>query len=529
MAKYIFVTGGVLSSLGKGTFTSSLAKLLKSSGVNVNAMKIDPYLNCDAGTLNPYEHGEVFVTQDGFECDLDLGTYERFLDVPAKKEQNVMMGAVYSAVLEKERRGEFLGKTMQLIPHVTNEIKSRVRKAAAATGCEVLVVEIGGTVGDIESEVVLEAARQMKFENPDEVMFVHLALVPVITTGEMKSKPMQHSVHTLLSRGIAPDVLVARAEKELSKDVKEKMALFCSVPPERIFSFPNVKNIYELPLLLKEQDAQNHIAKKINLTLNGGDLTVWREISEKYKNLKTEKKVAVIGKYAVTRDAYMSVFEALSHAGVANNVKVIANLLDSEELEKGNITNEALSGYDAILIPGGFGSRGVEGKIKAIQFARENRKPILGICYGFQLMVIEFARNVLGWSDANTTEIDPYTDHPVIDLLPEQKDVSEKGGTMRLGGSPVMIEEGSRAYRYYGKNEVIRRHRHRFEVNPKLIPELEAAGLKFSGKDREGRRMEILELKEDRFFSGSQFHPEFDSRVERPEPLFDWLIKSALD
>jgi CTP synthase len=524
MPKFIFVTGGVLSSLGKGTFTSSLAKLLKSSGVNVNAMKIDPYLNCDAGTLNPYEHGEVFVTRDGFECDLDLGTYERFLDVYARKEQNLMMGSAYKAVVEKERRGEFLGKTMQLIPHVTNEIKARIRKAAEATGCEALVVEVGGTVGDLESEVVLEAAREMKYENPKGVLFVHLALVPTITTGEQKSKPMQHSVRALLERGISPDVIVARSEKELAQGVREKIALFCNVREEDIISFPNVSTVYELPLILKEQDGARTIGKKLGLKVKKNTLGDWRKLVDKLKKLKRERKIGVVGKYVTTRDAYMSVFEAITHAGLANNVKPVATLVDSEEVEKGKVD---LKAYDGFLVPGGFGTRGSEGKIKAIKFARENKVPLLGICFGFQLAVVEYARNVLDWRDANTTEIDPGTKHPVIDLLSEQKEVTEKGGTMRLGASPVAVEEGTRAFGLYGEKEVMKRHRHRYEVWPEAIKDLEGAGMKFSGKTPDGRRMEILELK-DAPLMGSQFHPEFDSRLGKPEPLFNWLLKATV-
>jgi CTP synthase len=526
MSKFIFVTGGVLSSLGKGTFTSSFSKLLKSRGINATAMKIDPYLNCDAGTLNPFEHGEVFVTRDGFECDLDLGTYERFLNIFAKKEQNLMMGSAYKAVVEKERRGEFLGKTLQLIPHVTNEIKSRVRKAAEVTGCDLLVVEIGGTVGDIESEVVLEAARQMKYEDPEGVGFVHLALVPTIVTGEQKSKPMQHSVKALLSRGIMPDAVVARSEKELEKGVKEKISLFCSVPVERVYSFPNVQSIYELPLILQEQEIDKEIAEKMKLKLKESDLREWKKLVEKRRGLAKERKIGVVGKYAVTKDAYMSVFEAVAHAGLANEVKANAMLVDSEKLEK---NPEGIEGLDALIVPGGFGGRGTEGKIKAIHYAREKGIPFLGICFGFQLAVVEYTRHVLGWEDAHSTEINPETKHPVIDFLPEQKNISEKGGTMRLGAHKIVLREGTRAHKYYGEKEILKRHRHRYEVNPENIEALEGSGLIFSGRSEDGRRMEILELKDGKnFFVGTQFHLEFDSRLEVPEPVFYNLVKATL-
>ncbi|MBI5229574.1 CTP synthase [Candidatus Micrarchaeota archaeon] len=527
MPRFIFVTGGVLSSLGKGTFTSSLAKVLKSSGVNVSAMKIDPYLNCDAGTLNPFEHGEVFVTQDGFECDLDLGTYERFLGIFAKKEQNLMMGTVYKTVIEKERRGEFLGKTLQLIPHVTNEIKSRIKKAAQVTGCDVLVVEIGGTVGDIESEIVLEAIRQMKYENPSEVLFIHLALVPTIITGEQKTKPMQHSVRALLARGIAPDALIARSERELKEKTKEKIALFCNVLPEAVFSFPNVELVYELPFILRDQEVMKPIAEKFKLELREMNMNEWKAIVEKFKRMKEDKLIGVVGKYATTKDTYMSIFEALMHAGISNGVKVKANLIDSEEIEK-KPDKIKLSDYDGFLIPGGFGGRGTEGKIEVIKYARENDVPLFGICFGFQLSVIEFCRNVLEWRDAASTEFSQETTHPVIDLLPEQRNIKELGGTMRLGVQKTILDDGTKALNLYGEKEILKRHRHRFEVNPGFISDIEKAGMRFSGKSEDGVKMEVLELKNHQYFLGSQFHPEFDSRLEKPEPLFHGLVKATL-
>lgn len=527
MPKFVFVTGGVLSSLGKGTFTSALANVIKSAGIKVSAMKIDPYLNCDAGTLNPFEHGEVFVTQDGFECDLDLGTYERFLGIFARKEQNLMMGAAYKTIVEKERKGDFLGKTLQLIPHVTNEIKSRIRKAAQVTGCDVLVVEIGGTVGDIESEVVLEAIRQMKYEAPGDVLFIHLALVPVIITGEQKTKPMQHSVRALLARGIVPSLLVGRSEKELKEKIKEKIALFCNVPPEAVFSFPSAELIYELPFVLEEQNITVPIAESLGLKIVPGEMKEWKELVERFKKAREVKKIGVVGKYAVTKDAYMSIFEALLHAGVHNDVKVIADLIDSEELEK-KPDKIPLSEYDGFLIPGGFGGRGTDGKVAVIKYARENNVPLLGICFGFQLSVIEFAKNVLGFKDAASSEFSPESKHPVIDLLPEQKDVKDLGGTMRLGAQKTLVKEGTKAFELYGEKEIMKRHRHRYEVNPEFIEAIEKAGMLFSGISEDKRKMEILELKDHKFFMGCQFHPEFDSRFEKPEPLFYGLVKATL-
>ncbi|MCX6767620.1 MAG: CTP synthase [Candidatus Micrarchaeota archaeon] len=548
MPKFIFVTGGVLSSLGKGILVSSLARLLKGHlsslgkgilvsslarllkghGVNASAMKIDPYLNCDAGTLNPFEHGEVFVTNDGFECDLDVGNYERFLDIFVRSEQNFMMGSVYKTIVEEERRGGFLGKTVQLIPHATNEIKRRIRLAAGVTGCDVLFVEIGGTVGDIESEIVLEAARQMKFDGKHgDVVFVHLALVPRIITGEQKTKPFQHSVKALLSRGITPDILVARSDEMVSEAAKEKISLQCNVRKEDVFCSPSLKNIYALPLVLQEQGIHLNIAAKMGLKLKKKDLKQWTALVKKMDALAEKGRkvsVGVVGKYATMKDTYMSIFEAIRHAGLANGVCAEGVLIDSDDIES---KKTDLNGFDALLVPGGFGSRGVEGKITAIRFAREKKKPLLGICYGFQLSVIEFARNVLGWKDADTTENNSRTRHPVIDILPEQKTVKEKGGTMRLGAQKTLVKPGTLAHKMYGANEIWKRHRHRYEVNPDAIGELEKAGLVFSGRSGDGRKMEILELP-GQCFIGSQYHPEFDSRLGRPEPMFNALVKAAL-
>ncbi len=527
MPKFVFITGGVLSSLGKGILVSSIARLLKGYGVNASAMKIDPYLNCDAGTLNPFEHGEVFVTRDGFECDLDVGNYERFLDIFARKEQNFMMGSVYKTIVDDERRGKFLGKTVQLIPHATNEYAKRIRLAAEATGCEVLFVEIGGTVGDIESEVVLEAARQMRFdEKAGNVLFVHMALVPRIVTGEQKTKPFQHSVKALLARGITPDILVARSDEMVSEATREKISLQCNVRKEDVFCSPSLKNIYALPLVLEEQGIHRNIAGKMNARLGKRDLGEWTGLVKEMNALLEEGemiRVGVVGKYATTKDTYMSVFEAVRHAGLSNGVNAEGVLVDSEDIERKKID---LKEFDAFIVPGGFGARGAGGKIEAVRFARERKKPFLGICYGFQLGVVEFARNVAGLRDADTSENNPKTRHPVIDLLPEQKAVAEKGGTMRLGAQKIIIAPGTRAFRAYGAGVVWKRHRHRYEVNPEFIPLLEDAGLVFSGKSGDGKRMELLELPKQCFF-GSQYHPEFDSRLGKPEPLFFELLKAA--
>ncbi len=526
MTKYIFVTGGVLSSLGKGIFAASLAKILRSGGIKASIMKIDPYLNCDAGTLNPFEHGEVFVTRDGFECDLDVGNYERYTNTFAVKEQNLMMGSVYRAVTEKERKGDYLGKTVQLIPHATNEIKTQIRKAAKTTAADVLVVEIGGTVGDLESDIVLEAVRQMNFEEPPQsTTFIHLALVPTIITGELKTKPIQHSVKALLSRGITPNMLIARADVMVPKALREKIALFCNVREENVFCSPTLESIYELPLELVKQNLHERLAERMGISFTP-NLAEWEALTEKTKKLSTAPavRIGVIGKYAVAKDAYMSVFEALNHAGIHNGVRIDAELVDSEAIEKGKGT---LDKYDGLLVPGGFGGRGVEGKITAIRFARENKVPYLGLCYGMQLATIEFARNAAKLEDANTSENNPDLKHPVIDLLPEQKNVEDKGGTMRLGARDVSVVKGTLAYKLYGSDKISKRFRHRYEVNPEYIKRLEDAGAVFSGMEPNQNIMKILELKDHPFFFGTQFHPEFDSRLEKPEPAFNGFVAAA--
>ncbi len=525
--KFIFVTGGVLSSLGKGILSSSIAKILKAkTNAAISLMKIDPYLNCDAGTLNPFEHGEVFVTRDGHECDLDLGNYERFLDVPAVKEQNLMMGAIYRELADKERHGDFLGKTVQLIPHATDAIKKRIRQCAEKTNSDVLVVEIGGTIGDMESEIVIESARQMKYEaKPGDVLFIHLALVPTIITGEEKTKPLQHSVTALLSRGIMPDLIVGRTAEMLKSESKIKIARQCNVREEDVFCSPNANTIYGVPLILEKQHMGKSIANKLGLMpTNENGLSEWRALVENMQNLTDTVKIAVVGKYAHSKDAYMSVFEALTHAGVHAGVKVDAQLIDAEKEEN---LSKKLVDFDGFIVPGGFGSRAVEGKIKTIKYCRENDRPFLGICYGFQLSVIEIARNVLELKGADTTENNPSTPYPVIDLLPEQKNVRDKGATMRLGAKKTLLKQNTMAFDIYDSVEILKRFRHRFEMNPLYVEKLQNAGVVFSGTDETKEIMKVLELKNNKFFFGTQYHPEFDSRLERPEEAFLELVKAA--
>ncbi len=523
---FIFVTGGVLSSLGKGILASSIGKILKDKDEhNVSLMKIDPYLNCDAGTLNPFEHGEVFVTRDGQECDLDLGNYERFLNTFAINEQNLMMGDVYRELVEKERRGDYLGKTVQLIPHATNEIKKRIRACGEKTKCDTLIIEIGGTVGDIESEVVLEASRQMKYEEGNNVLFIHLALLPTILTGEEKTKPMQHSVKALQARGITPDLLIGRTSDSMAAESRSKLALQCNVNASDIYYSPNAPTIYKLPLLLEKQGIDKAIGNKLGFEiLNGETFEQWKKLVDQLESASDEVNIAVIGKYATSKDAYMSLFEALTHAGVANKVKIKADLIDATKIEKESVK---LNDYHGVVIPGGYGSRAVEGKIKAIQHSRENNVPLLGICYGFQLSIVEIARNILGWTDANTTEIIPDTKHPVIDLLPEQKQVKDKGATNRLGAKKTLIEKETMAFAMYKQENILKRFRHRWEMNPEYVQVMQDAGVVFSGVDESKTIKKVLELKNHPFFFGVQYHPEFDSRLEKPEESFTKLIEAS--
>lgn len=517
--KYIVVTGGVLSGLGKGVTTASIGRILKDSGHSVVPIKIDGYVNIDPGTMNPYEHGEVYVLDDGSETDLDLGHYERFLNTNLTGESNITTGRIYKTVIEKERHGDYLGNTVQMIPHVTNEIKKRLRKLKA----DVVLIEVGGTVGDLENMMFIEALRQMSTEPENDFLFVHLSYVPVIVSGEQKTKPTQHSVKELQSLGIHPDIIIGRCEKELNKKIKEKIALFCGVSVEDVLSDPDMDDIYDLPLLFKRQNLDNIIIKKLGLKRKATYTFKWGQLVDKLHNYQQEVTIGVVGKYTALVDAYLSIKEAFKHAGIVSSCKVNLKWLESDE-----ITSEDLRSVDGVLIPGGFGSRGAKGKINAIKYARENNIPFLGICFGLQLAVVEFARNVCGLDGANTTEADPETPHPVIDLIPEQKDIHKKGGTMRLGAYPCIIEPDTLAYSLYKEEKIFERHRHRWEVNPNYIKILEENGLKFSGRYPDKDLMEIVELPGHPYFIASQFHPEFKSRIENPAPLFVGLVKAAL-
>lgn len=529
--KYIFVTGGVISGLGKGITASSIGRLFKSRGLKVTAIKIDPYLNIDAGTMNPFEHGEVFVLDDGGEVDLDLGNYERFLDISLGSEHNITTGKVYRAVIEKERVGEYLGKTVQIIPHITNEIKHRIRTVAEASGANVCIVELGGTVGDIESMPFLEAVRQMNTEmgRGENCLFVHTTLVPMMgTVGEQKTKPTQHSVKELRAIGIQPDIIVARSCEPLEYSIKRKISLFCDVPLEAVVSTPDAKSIYEVPIILEEQGLTDYMLRRLGIEAPAKDLTEWREFLDRILYAHETVRIAVVGKYTHLADSYLSHIEAFHHAGADLKTRVEILFFDSEKIEKDGITKE-LACCNAILIPGGFGSRGIEGKIMTARFAREKGVPFLGVCLGFQIATIEVARDLLGMSGANTTEIDPGTPSPVIDILPEQKAVKHKGASMRLGSQKVLVQEGSRAAQLYGASEVMERHRHRFEVNPEFITTFEGAGWKFTGRSEDGIKMEIGELDGHPYFVASQFHPEFKSRPRKPSPLHLGLVRAAIE
>ena len=529
--KYIFVTGGVLSSLGKGIVTASLGLLFKVRGYRVGAAKIDPYLNVDAGTMNPFMHGEVYVTEDGGETDLDLGHYERFLHTTLSRKHNITTGQVYRTVIERERRGDYLGQTVQIIPHITDEIKSRIRSLARDTGVDILLVEIGGTVGDIEGLPFLEAARQMRLEEGAEnTFFVHVALAPVLsTTGEQKTKPVQHSVNELRRIGIQPDAIVVRTTRPLEEEARRKIALFATLPEEAVVSDHDVETIYLVPLLLEEQGLARYIERRLGLPERRPDLGPWREFVERLLSASKPVEIAMVGKYTKLRDSYLSIIEALNHAGAALGVKPRLRWVEATDIEEGRIpVEEALEGVDGAIVLPGFGERGVEGKIEAIRYLREEGIPTLGICFGMQLAVVEFARNVAGLEGAHTTEVNPNTPHPVIDLLPEQRRIRELGGTMRLGASPVRIVEGTLAHRLYGTTLVRERHRHRYEVNEKYISKLEEAGLVFSGWSPEGL-VEIVELPErvHPFFLATQFHPEYKSRPLEPRPPFLGLLRAA--
>ena len=531
MVKYIFVTGGVLSSVGKGIVTSSIGKMLQVRGFDVTVIKVDPYVNVDAGTMNPYIHGEVFVTEDGGETDLDMGGYERFLDVNMPKENNVTTGQIYQTVIDRERRGDFLGRCVQIIPHVTNEIKRRTRMVAEQSKAEVVLTELGGTVGDIEGLPFLEAIRQMRLEEGfNNTLYVHLALVPILdVTGEMKTKPLQHSVNELRRIGIQPDTIVARCREMIDNETLRKVALFGTIPEEAVFCSYNVKSIYQVPLILDKQGMGDYVCRRLGISRKAPEWTEWKKFVDCFGNTKHEIKIALIGKYAGLVDSYVSMNEAFSHAGAACQAKVTVNYIEAECLENNSDGVKLLEGQDGIFIPYGFGPRGTEGKIRGIQFARENNVPFLGVCYGFQLAVVEFARNVCGFEGANSTEINPDTPHPVIDLMPEQRNVNNKGGTMRLGAHEVRVHKDTIAYTLYDTEKILERHRHRWEVNPDYWSALEQKGMVFSGNSPDARRKEILELPDRFFFFASQFHGEFKSRPTKPEPEYYGFVKACLD
>ncbi|MGI6221903.1 MAG: CTP synthase [Coriobacteriales bacterium] len=529
MAKYIFITGGVVSSLGKGITAASLGQLLKSRGLKVSIQKFDPYINIDPGTMSPYQHGEVFVTEDGAETDLDLGHYERFIDVNLNKYSNVTTGKIYWTVINKERRGEYLGGTVQVIPHITNEIKERVYRVGKQTNADVVITEIGGTVGDIESLPFLEAIRQIKYDiGKENVMYIHVTLVPFLgKAGEVKTKPTQHSVKQLREIGIQPDAIVCRTEKPLTQELKDKISLFCNLDSNHVIENRDAETLYEVPLMLERQGFGDIVCERLNLKCNSTDLSEWEKIVEKEKNPKYEVKIALVGKYVELHDAYLSVVEALRHAGITNQARIAIEWIHSEAITEKNVANY-LKDIDGILVPGGFGDRGIDGKILAIQYARENKVPFFGICLGMQLAVIEFARNVVGLKDANSSELDPDTPYPVIDLMPDQKDVENMGGTMRLGVYPCKIYEGTRAEKAYADDLIYERHRHRYEFNNQFKEALTAAGLVISGISPDERLVEIIELSDHPWFVAGQFHPEFKSRPTRSHPLFREFISASI-
>jgi CTP synthase len=528
--KYVFVTGGVVSALGKGIVAASLGRLLRSRGLEVQVQKFDPYLNIDPGTMSPFQHGEVFVTEDGAETDLDLGHYERFIDENLSKNASHSAGAIWDTVLRKERRGEFLGATVQVIPHITNEIKRRIRSAAEATTTDVVISEIGGTVGDIESLPFLEAIRQFRREvGAENVLYLHVTLVPFIdAAGELKTKPTQHSVSQLRSIGIHPDIVVARSREELSRDIREKIALFGDVDIEAVIASPDVRDVYLVPSVLKQQGLDELVCAKLGIDAGPADLGEWATLVERIDKLTGEVEIALVGKYVKLHDAYLSVHEALKHAGVFHGSNVRVRWVDAEGMSLEEATRE-LEGVDGVLVPGGFGSRGWEGKLLACRVARENAIPYLGICLGMHVAVSEFARHVVGLEGANSTEMDPETPHPVIDLLPEQKEVEDLGGTMRLGAQAVELAAGTRTAEVYGEPVIQERHRHRYEVNNAYRPALVEHGLVVSGTYLEGRLVEIVELPDHPWFVASQFHPEFKSRPTRPAPLFREFVGAALE
>ncbi|MBV8171002.1 MAG: CTP synthase [Candidatus Eremiobacteraeota bacterium] len=529
MTKYIFFTGGVASSLGKGIAAASLGRLLKARGIAVSSQKLDPYINVDAGTMNPYQHGEVFVTEDGAETDLDLGHYERFIDENLTRLHNVTTGQIYGAVIDKERRGDYLGATVQVIPHITNEIKNRIKRVALASNAEVCVVEVGGTVGDIESLPFLEAIRQFKQDvGDDNVMYIHLTLIPHLgAADELKTKPTQHSVRELRGIGISPDAIVCRTEYPLTPEIKQKIALFCDVKPGAVVQSRDAQSIYQVPLNLEAEGLAELACAKLGLGERQADLDEWRAMVRRIQRPKETVRVALVGKYVELKDAYISINEALYHAGVAHNAAVEVLRVDSEALEERGI--EALLGASGILVAPGFGARGIKGKLAAIRYARETGVPFLGICYGMQLACVEFARDVCGLDEAHTREVEPETPHPVIDFMENQRDLQTMGGTMRLGTYPCHVTPGTLAYRLYGQEEISERHRHRFEFNNQYRELFERHGMAISGQYLAANLVEMVELPSHPFFIGTQAHPEYKSRPTRPAPLYDGFMRACIE
>lgn len=531
MTKYIFVTGGVVSSIGKGIAAASLGRLLKNRGLKVTIQKFDPYINVDPGTMSPYQHGEVFVTDDGAETDLDLGHYERFIDINLNRYSNVTTGKVYSEVIRKERKGEYLGATVQVIPHITNEIKEKIMRAGQTTDSDIVITEVGGTVGDIESLPFLEALRQMKRDvGTDNVMYIHTTLIPYLgAAGEMKTKPTQHSVKELRGLGIQPNILVVRSERPVSQNLKNKLASFCDVAPEAVIESLDVDTLYSIPLNLQKQGMDQIVCDHLKIDAPPADMTEWIKLEERVLNLSKKTRIALVGKYVELPDAYLSVVESLNHAGYAEDSEIEIDWINADELTTSNAA-ELLKDADGILVPGGFGDRGLEGKIAAIQYARENTVPFFGICLGMQLACVEFARNVVGLEGAHSTETDPETPHNIIDLMSDQKDVVEMGGTLRLGLYPCKLKAGSVAAQNYGNAEVVQeRHRHRYEFNNDYRTLLEDKGMVFSGVSPDNRLVEIVELSDHPFYVACQFHPEFLSRPNRPQKLFSGFVKASLN
>ena len=528
--KYVFVTGGVVSGLGKGITAASLGRLLKARGYKVTMQKFDPYINVDPGTMNPIQHGEVFVTDDGTETDLDLGHYERFIDESLDKNSNVTTGKIYWSVLQKERRGDYGGGTVQVIPHITNEIKSRFYQAKGPEDNRIAIIEVGGTAGDIESQPFLEAIRQFQHDvGHENAILIHVTLIPYLkASGEMKTKPTQQSVKELQSMGIWPDVLVCRSEYPVPQELKEKIALFCNVPVNHVLQNLDVEYLYEAPLAMEKENLAQVVCESLKIPCPEPDLRDWKDMVNSLRHPETDVEIAMVGKYIQLHDAYLSVVEALKHGGIAAHANVKIRWVDSEEVNKENVA-QVLKGVDGILVPGGFGTRGTEGKITAIQYAREQKIPFLGICLGMQMAIVEYARHILGYEDANSIELDPETKHPVIALMPEQNGVVNLGGTLRLGAYPCVLKDGSTAQKLYGTKEISERHRHRYEVNNDYREELEQHGMVLSGISPDGRIVEMLELADHPYFVGTQGHPELKSRPNRAHPLFRGLIKAAVE